>query len=315
MALSHNNAFGLDISDAMLKLVWLDSEAHIRSFHAMPLAKDAMKDGRIQNPVAFKKAVRELIDGVKGDKIATPWVIASLPETHVFVKTMVMPKEEEKGGAEHFVFSKLGEHFPMPLGEVYVAWKAGAKDKTGARRLMVAAAPREVVDEYDLRLHEAGLRVEGLQSESTALSIALLKGWPSAAERKDEKADMSWVLVNFKSDHAVIAFVDDGVILLSMTVQNAKLAVDDFIVRIEEKIELGNAWRERDSGKRFKRVIIAGGDDFQERLFSDIRQKKSYRVEIGDPYANLCAKKDIRHEIHRLPNSFATAIGLALGSR
>jgi len=173
----HPSAFGLDISDRSLKIVYLKPQRkgfQLHSFGEFPIATGIVERGEIKVQDVLAKVIQQAVAGFK-DKLPTRQVIASLPEEQAFLQVMQLPrmKKEELQQAVRF---EAENYVPHAIEKVYLDFHVvqpfhNHLDHTD---VLLAALPRSMVDSYLEVLERSGLLVRALEIESLAISRALI---------------------------------------------------------------------------------------------------------------------------------------------
>ena len=172
-------AFGLDISDLSLKIVKLKKKKNFLSlacFGETFIKPGIIEQGIIKDKKRLSEAIRDALDKVKGEKLKTKYVIASLPEEKAFLQVIQMPKmgQEELRKAVRF---EAENYVPLPLDKVYLGFQVVPPVQNHLDHLdvLIAAFPRKSVDAYLSVIQEAGLKPLALEIESQAICRALIK--------------------------------------------------------------------------------------------------------------------------------------------
>lgn len=181
-------AFGLDISDLSLKIIKLKRKSQIfpffkreeffslACFGETEIKPGIIENGQIKDENAVVKIIKEALTKVKGQKLKTKYVVASLPEEKAFLQVIQMPKmkEEELKKAVYFEAEK---YIPLPVDQVYLDCQIvpPAYDHLDHLDVLIAALPKEIVDPYVSCLKKSGLVIKALEVESQAISRALIK--------------------------------------------------------------------------------------------------------------------------------------------
>ncbi|MDP2930830.1 MAG: type IV pilus assembly protein PilM [bacterium] len=174
-------AFGLDISDFSLKLIKLKRRAKefdLASFGEVAIPEGVIEAGEIKNEASLVKIIKQAISETKGEKLKTNEVVCSLPEEKSFLRVMQLPKmgPEELEKAISF---EAENHIPIPLQEAYFGYEVVEPliDHLDHYDILVAAAPRKMIDSYARVLRAAGLIPVVFETESLSTSRALVKNW------------------------------------------------------------------------------------------------------------------------------------------
>jgi len=172
-------AFGLDISDLSLKIAKLKKRGSflsLTSFGEFPIKPGIIERGEIKDQKALVNILKNSISKVKGAKIKTKYVIASLPEEKAFLQVIKMPilKEEELKSAVKY---EAENYIPLPIEEVYLDFQIVKPlyNHVDHLDILIAALPKKTIDPYVEILKKAGLKPLALEIESQATARALVK--------------------------------------------------------------------------------------------------------------------------------------------
>lgn len=172
-------SFGLDISDLSLKIIKLRKKRgtlSLASFGETEIPAGTIEAGEIKDEEVLAKIIKEAINKVKGEKLKTKYVTASLPEEKAFLQVIQMPKmtEEELKKAIRF---EAENYIPLPIEEVYLDFQIVQPIYNHLDHLdvLIAALPKKTVDPYVTSMKKAGLSPLVLEIESQAISRALVK--------------------------------------------------------------------------------------------------------------------------------------------
>src|SRR3989338_3709 len=118
--------FGIDISDLSLKIIKLK------------------KKGGSLALASLAETIKKSLTQIKGEKLKTKYVVASLPEEKSFLQVIQMPpmREEEMNKAVYF---EAENYIPMPVEKVYLdAQKVlPALNHLDHLDVLIAALPRK----------------------------------------------------------------------------------------------------------------------------------------------------------------------------
>lgn len=185
-------AFGLDISDLSLKIIKLDKKGagfDLASFGKTTIKPGIIKKGEIKKEKNLVEAIKKGLADIKGKKIKTKYVVASLPEEEAFLQVIQMPclAEEDLKSA---VIYEAENYIPLPIEKVYLDSQViqPLSNHLDHCDVLIAALPKEIVDPYFNCLKEAGLKPLALEIESLSAIRALIK---------EEKSNFPVLLIDF----------------------------------------------------------------------------------------------------------------------
>lgn len=172
-------AFGLDISDLSLKVIQLERKREgfdLASFGETQIKPGIIRGGEIKDEEGLAKIIKKAIAEIKGKKIKTKYVIASLPEEKAFLQVIQMPRMLEEDLKSAVIF-EAENYIPLPIEDVYFDSQIvlPAKNHLDHYDVLIAALPRKTVDPYLSSLKKAGLQPLALEIESLAVARALIK--------------------------------------------------------------------------------------------------------------------------------------------
>jgi len=347
------NTFGLDLNDSSLKIVKLKKK-HIgfglASYNETRIVHGIIEDGVIKDEEALAKIIKYSCATVKGKKIKTKYVVASLPEEKSFLQVIQMPKmtEEELKLAVPF---EAENYIPMPIDEVYLDFQviSPIKDYFNHIEVLIVATPKKIVDSYVSCFKKAGLVPIVLEVESEAIARALIKKETNSSltvlidfgENNTNFIVFSGNSIRFTSSIPISSQLLTKAISKELKIdlheaeklkieygitkgkvstkaekvsQIIKPVVEDLTTQIKKYL---NFYRDHSSYEyllhdgKTEKVLLCGGGAELKGLAEFISKQLEIPVEMGNPLVNFLSKKPKSIIEKDLP-SFTTAIGLAL---
>ncbi|MBI2356201.1 MAG: pilus assembly protein PilM [Candidatus Doudnabacteria bacterium] len=167
-------AFGLDISDASIKLMSLKPHEQSlipEAFTNVPLPPKIINNHLIASEQRLAESINYALS--KAGKLDTKYVVASLPEARSFVRLLNMAKMSDSE-IEGAIPWELEQDIPMPVDQVYLDWEVVSKsdDKLA---VLVAATQKDYVDSLIDTLKLARLKPVALELESQAVARCLIR--------------------------------------------------------------------------------------------------------------------------------------------
>ncbi len=345
--------FGLDINDLSLKIVKLKKKSRgfaLASFNEAKIAPSIINDGVIEDEEALAKIIKSAYSTVKGEKIKTKYVVASLPEEKSFLQVIQMPRmsKEELNLA---VPLEAENYIPMPISEVYLDFQviSPLKDYLNYLEVLIVAMPKKIVDSYISCFKKAGLVPIILEPESGAIARALVK--------KEDKSSPV-ILIDFGENNTDFVVFSGGSVRFTCSIPiSSRLLTEaisesliiDFYEAEKLKISHGlgggrnnskslragqimtpiledmagqikkylNFYRDHSSYEylipsgKTEKILFCGGGSELKGLTDFMSKRLGVHVELGDPLINLLLKKPKSATKENLM-PFVTAIGLAL---
>lgn len=211
--------FGLDISDAMIRLVVLERKRRewrmpIRA--EIPVPEGIIVDGEIKNPGATVDLLRQLLSAT-GPKLRQ--AIVALPERHTFIKEFSLVSNDITN-LEQAVHDEASQHLPYAWDEVYHDWQhLEGTNALGQHRVLLGAAPKTLVDGYLTVLDQAGIETVRMEVESVAVARATI--------RPEEKG--THLVLDLGRTRSTIILLHEGIVIFSATIRYAGRELNRFI--------------------------------------------------------------------------------------
>ncbi|HZX50109.1 MAG TPA: type IV pilus assembly protein PilM [Candidatus Paceibacterota bacterium] len=175
----HPKAFGLDLSDLSLKIVSLEERGkgfRLSSFGEASIPEGVIEGGEIRKEEKLVQVIRKAVAEVKGKKIQTNYMVASLPEEKGFVQVVQFPPmgKEELGNA---IRLQAENYIPYPVDTVYLDFTVIPPSHNHVDHLdvLIASLPRTIVDSYISAFEKAGFTPRALEIDALALSRAVIE--------------------------------------------------------------------------------------------------------------------------------------------
>jgi len=343
--------FGIDINDLSIKIVKLKKSRNafdLVSFNEVSIKQGIVKEGVIQDQDALSDAIRLACNTVKGKKLATNYVIASLPEEKSFSQVIQMPKmtEEELQSAVSF---EAENYIPLPIDKVYLDFQvinSHEQNHENHLDLLINGMPKSIVDSYVSCFKKAGLTPCILEVESQAITRALIKHreemsplliidlgvantgfiiFSSGSIRFTSSISISSEQITHTiADKLGISFnkaealkLRYGLASNGQREQKIKEAISPIILELANQIKKYiNFYQGHVSHEYFpsegniEKVILCGGGANLKKLPDFLSKELKIPVETGNPLINI--KKNGYTSLLKNPLAFTTAIGLAL---
>jgi len=287
----------------------------------------------------YAEMLRELI---KQARVVGRKAMVSLPVSYVFNAVVNLPRCPEKE-IDHLVRAEVKKMFPRPIEEMQIVHQlvpqpGVEKGKERFFKILVTAAPREVVMFYTKIFEMAGLELLELETEGFALERALVGHDITTsivvdigAEKTnfyimDQGLPMTNHVINLGGnllDKMIAETTGLGLdqalrMKADLTVSGSAVDPDLFLSvfdPIAKQIEYGFDVYLRQTGnenKKPEKIILTGGSAAFPPLVNYLRQKFSMRVFVGDPWARVVYQQGLKTVLDEIGPRMSVAIGLAL---
>lgn len=344
-------AFGLDIGDHAIKLAVIGRQRDLRgkikyiikNYGEIALPPDLIVDGEIKDPIKVRMYIKTLLHQAVRGEVKLRGVIASLPESKTFLKEIIIPKIIN-GSLLPLIGEELEKQIPLSIDELYLDWQEIETVSGGTHsKILVSAAPKNLVDSYTSLLESSGLIPVVLEPESLAIVRATID------ESESYPPEQTVVIVDIGAEKTRIIFWQNGTVRLSITspisgqMLTAAIAEKEKISMAEaEKIKFQCGLDPEKCGERIRPIILANIDELikntraalrfhQEHLSIDAKMEKivlsggganlnhlenvlsqelKIKVRHATPPANFQKPKYLAFGPEKYL-SYATAVGLA----
>lgn len=345
---------GVDISSTGIKLVELSrsrSGYELVSLATIPLPRDAIVENTIIDSSAVTQA---LIEAVNAAKTSTKNVALAVSGNAVIIKTITIPTVSEFE-LEAQIQYEADQHVPYDIDDVFLDFfiQGMTADDPEHMDVVLAACKREVVEDYQMVLAEAGLTAKCVDCAVFALEngaeVTEQHTLPGGGEQllADEDADVH-ALINIGANmmninvliNGQMAFVRDqfyGGQNLTEEIQKEhdisyqaaeQLKTDDFYSIHPEALErfymglTSELVRSLDfySASRaefpVRKLLLSGGCALIPNIATELEQRLGIDTAILNPFENIKipARKFDEQHIRRIGPMLMIPIGLAMRS-
>lgn len=342
----NKNIFGLDISDRAIRLIKVGKKGKkitLNSFNELEIPDGIIVNGEIIQEDKLADLIKKLVSSTKGRKINIKNVISVLPETKTFIKVIDIPinRDKKEFNIEDLVKKEIVNHIPLNPDEIYLDWQIVSEDSDNIK-ILIGAAPQNIVNSYSLALEKGGLIPYVLEIEAVAIVRGLI-------EEEDNKTK---IIIDFGAARTGLILYDNKTIKFTVSLpisgnkitetiaqtlkleykkaEEAKIVCGldpnkcegallkillnniDSLIRQIKKIITYYQSNFPDHNDISEIIICGGGANFGE-IDQLLSEKLKIPVKIGNPFANITQTKKISIPKEKIL-SYTTAIGLALRS-
>ncbi len=204
------HSFGLDISSHTLKVVEFNREGkHLKltALGRQKLAQGMVADDNILDSASLGSFIAKMLTRLEFGNVTTPYVSVSLPESKCFIRIINIPQVTETQ-ADQAVRFESESYIPIPIDQVYLDWQSTGRVVDGKMEVLIAAAPKEVVDKYLSVIEKAGLLPVSLEVESQSMTRALF----------DAASQENVLVVDIGTDHTNLVMIEQGTLQFSSSI-------------------------------------------------------------------------------------------------
>ncbi len=339
-------AFGLDISDLSLKIVALNQRGrffNLASFREEEIKPGIIRQGEIKDKESLVGIIKEAVKKIKGEKLKTKYVVASLPEEKAFLQVIRLPKmsEEDLKGA---VIFEAENYIPLPINQVYLDYQIVQPPARGIDHLdvLLAALPKSTIDPYIDCLKLAGLKTKSLEIESLAIARALIKNENSSSPvllidigaTRTSFIVFSGSSLRFTSSIPVSCQNFTQIIAKALNTslleaEKLKLKyglipdkkfnifealVPSLVDLVQQVKKYLDYYKSHHPDKDVSKIILCGGGANLKGISDFFSDQLKIKVELGNPWINILSKDgENKSQLSQSESlRYATALGLAL---
>ncbi|MBW1887875.1 MAG: type IV pilus assembly protein PilM [Deltaproteobacteria bacterium] len=262
-----NQLLGLDIGSHSIKLVEIDDTKKgmvLNSFGSIGLPKDAIVEGSVKEMELVASAIKNLI---KNLKVRNKNVATSISGFSVIVKKINIEKREESE-LESSIHEEAEQYIPFDISDVNLDYEIltgkekveeveeGEKEEgeaesetedTGMMDVMLVAAKKDIIDDYESLIHLAGLNPVVMDVDAFALQ--------NAFELSSEETSGCYAIVGVGAEELGINAIKDGVSIFTRDssyggsqITEAIMSKFDVPYEEAEKIKLGGTKVDKEKG-------------------------------------------------------------------
>lgn len=336
--------FGLDIGSHSVKLVELKKsrkDFKLKTFGIKPLPKDTIIDGALMDSISLVEILKSLITETKP---STKFVALSISGHGVIVKKINVPLITEEELANTIQW-ETEQYLPFGIQEVYYDFRilGESTDFQGQMDVLLVAAKKDIVDDYQNAVREAGLEplivdvdVFSIQNayelNETAMenkvillanlgasfsNVNIIKNGNSLFTR-----DISWggneiteeiqkrLGITFEEAESIkCGNMQEGVNLRELNdIINSE--IEKIISEMQKTIDFFYNTNPNDV---IDKVVFFGGTSQLKSLVDTFKEKMGIAVEIGNPFNRISVDSSFWNRgLKNYAIQSAVAVGLAL---
>ncbi len=332
---------GIDIGTKSIKIVELDKKRDSYTLRGSGVigytgpSLDKITDDA--GLVAIAEIMRKLH---KEAKISSNDITISLSEEHVYTRIIKFPllSDQEIASAVKW---EAEQYIPIPIADAVVDHQIIERDETATppvTRVLLLAAPKEVVHGYVQAIQAAGLNVTTVETELLALCRSLA---PSSGTH---------MVVDFGSSSTDMAITRNGKMVFTRSIPTAgnaltravaqSLGMDEIqaeqykktyglatdklegkvsnallpvIKMVAEEIKKAvHFYQSEDKGEQPQSVILSGGSSGLVGIIAQLSELLNREVVVGDPFSKVEMDSNIRQSLAAYAPLYSIAAGLAM---
>jgi len=331
--------FGLDIGSHNIKIVKLarkQDKYFLSAFGVAPSTSKGLLSEAESDLVTLAEIIKKLYQETK---IKTKNVAAALPQDQVFVRVVTLPPLSE-GELESALKWEAEQYVPLPLEEVVLTHEVVGKIKEDSKEkidVLLAAAPKSLIEKTIKVLKLAGLNPVSLEMEITAMARSLVSSDLKSVLLVDLGAKATDLAVVENGQVVFVHSISTGGEALTRAVEmelnldptQAEAYKKAYGVKAEElegkissainpvlEVIIGEIEKTirfyQTKGKILKVVILAGGTANLPEAANVLAERLNLEVQVGNPFSQVVEDGLLT----KIPPSdlplYAVAVGLAM---
>ena len=349
---SKEGLIGIDISATGIKLVELAhgrSGYELKSMAIVPLPRDAIVENTVIDSMAVSQA---LLDAIEIAHPSTRKAAIAVSGNAVIIKTVTMPTSTEFELETQIEF-EADQHVPYDIDDVYLDFQilGEVSESHNEMEVVLAACKREVIDDYQLVLSEAGIEAKCVDCAVFSLENAYeasAQDEANADELLDDEAAPAIALVNVGANlinvniliKGQMAFVRDQFYggqnlteeiqkehnLSYQAAEEMKLerfseispeALESFYTGLtSELVRSLDFYAANHAENPVQKLLLSGGSALIPDIASELEQRLGIEAEILNPFVNIKAstRKFDADYLNKIGPSMVIPVGLAMRS-
>lgn len=319
-----------------------DSSANTVTKHLSSEQSNMTSEAQIQR---YAETIKVLY---KTARAISKTAMVSLPVSSVFHAVVTLPplKREELDRAVKAEVKKL---LPMPLEEVALDFQVLKNNNPAEKnqRVLVNAVAHKLIDFYSKVFEQAGLTLEALEPESTALTRCLIGRDQSVSMIIDLGSERTSFFITDQGVPITHHSIDAGGNKIDKIIQNilgveadmleqVKHDLFDFMPTSKNNLLSSQKWLDilmpvldpilkeiaislevylrqtGNEGKRPERIILTGGLALLPFLSEHIQATFNIKCYVGDPWARVVYQDGLKPVLRQIGPRMSVAIGLAM---
>lgn len=332
--------FGLDVGRSFIKVAQVDVSGGKKRL--VTAASVPAPSGGIQSESAvdLKKISEAVKDCVRAAKINTDKCVVSLVESQVVTRLIQLPELTDKELSSAINW-EAEQYIPLPIKEVSLEYQVISRPQVkggGKMNVLLIAVPKRTIAKYLSIVRDSGLKVEVLETESTALARAL-----TAA------ADPASIIVSIGAISTELVITSGGNVVFTRSIASGGVNLTRAImsefnlpqnqaeeykhtygiledklsgkvaavlrpildVIVSEIIKAVEYTRTHAASTQISRLILCGGGAFLPGLGEFLVARTNLETILGDPWTNF-VKEGLVLKIPGQGSLYSVATGLAL---
>lgn len=260
-----SNYFTLSYDDKEIKVLQIQFSRFL-CVGSAELESGVVSKGKILRKNLFAETLRKLLISIKPYKITTKQIMASVPESKVFIKILEIPKiDKEK--IQEAINWQAESLLPVSPENVYLDWQQIAETSDNKIKILITACPKDVINSLIESLEENGYTIIGIKSKAGALAgiFANILHKPV-------------LIINIEQDETSLIIAKNNAARVSTSIPTLK----DQAALLDKITETINFYEQKKGEKEIKEIILLGDEDL-----TGLKDKISAKTNIYTKFGHL----------------------------
>lgn len=255
----------------------------------------------INQPEQLARLVAESFHQAKPRSIKNNQLIAALPESFIFTKSIDLPTGRPKEAIKTLQYTiqfEAAEIFPVPPDEVYLDYQVNSVTRQSTK-ILVVAAPKAMVNDLIKVMDQSGFFVQAIETKALALARLFI--------RTSEKRSV--IFCDIGASVSKLSIFHDSQLMVTLTTaigaKNLRHRIDSAKNLGKEISNIIKYYQDKYQQKDWQpeKIIISGGGAHVPKVTSKLGDATKLPAEIGVPVIKIVGYDP----------QFAVAYGLSLG--
>jgi type IV pilus assembly protein PilM len=330
------DVLGLDIGTSNVKYVQLKEKGSLTKlvgYGYFKVPENIIIEGIVSEPEKLAEIIKKEISDPPWGKITAERVVAALPDSKLFTRTLELPILSEKD-IEGAVALEIEQSIPMALTDLYTDWQI-VRETDKKIYIFMAAAPKSIVDSYVQLMNLISMEPIAFDISLSAISRSVIP--VGLANRPHLILDIGGRTTNMAIYDGGIQVTGShpfGAETIKDTLKNV-LGIDD--LGANKTLDLGlkegekstevikkefntvtteiermiKYYKDQRSDVEIAGIVLCGGLGAMEGLANFLTDEFKVKTELGNPWSNISIYP-LKPVPKREASMYAAAIGLAL---
>jgi Tfp pilus assembly PilM family ATPase len=268
---SGSKAFALDLNDYVFQALSLKGSgvrSQATSFVRMDVPPGIVENGLIVDQAAAVEQLQKAVASAGPQPPKSRKVVAALADAHCLLHHFSVPNDQKPEQMQEIVLLEAERRMPIALDSYAWDYQLLTQGKD-SYEVLFAAAPADMVAQYEQTFALAGFTLAVLEPEALSLSRALI--------RPNMLNEQSVAVLDLGERGGVILVVDATGLALSISLRKSETYVEDAV----KEFARARKFYEAKTGQTIGRVVTIGGKSHERGVQASLA--KALGVSVEEP--------------------------------